>query len=357
MKSNVRIGLITIHHTTNFGSALQTYALYTALKEIASGVEIIDYRCRAVEDRELLRWTVKDPRSIYRFLRYGGSFREKSRVFSEFLNSYAAVSRVYGRGSIGQANRDYDIFLAGSDIIWGLNVTGNDLTYFLDFVEPGKKKIAFASSAGIRWPQSWDCHIGALLGSFQHIGVRETALVQWVREASGREADVVCDPTMLWDPLHWSRMAGDGRVISERYAVIYYCDPQEKILSDAARYARERGISVYYINYGRPIPGIHSIKPLHIREFLNLIMNADCVFSASFHGVLFALYFHRPFFYYNRANFSRMESLALWLGLEDRNGEREGAGVGPELDYGRIDGLIGSRRADSWEKLKAYIDR
>ena len=47
MKSNVRIGLITIHHTTNFGSALQTYALYTALKEIASGVEIIDYRCRA----------------------------------------------------------------------------------------------------------------------------------------------------------------------------------------------------------------------------------------------------------------------------------------------------------------------
>ncbi len=265
MKSNVRIGLITIHHTTNFGSALQTYALYTALKEIASGVEIIDYRCRAVEDRELLRWTVKDPRSIYRFLRYGGSFREKSRVFSEFLNSYAAVSRVYGRGSIGQANRDYDIFLAGSDIIWGLNVTGNDLTYFLDFVEPGKKKIAFASSAGIRWPQSWDCHIGALLGSFQHIGVRETALVQWVREASGREADVVCDPTMLWAPLHWSRMAGDGRVISERYAVIYFCDPQEKILSDAARYARERGISVYYINYGRPIPGIHSIKPLHIR--------------------------------------------------------------------------------------------
>ena len=86
-------------------------------------------------------------------------------------------------------------------------------------------------------------------------------------------------------------------------------------------------------------------------------MNADCVFSASFHGVLFALYFHRPFFYYNRANFSRMESLALWLGLEDRNGEREGAGMGPELDYGRIDGLIGSRRADSWEKLKAYIDR
>ena len=51
MKSNVRIGLITIHHTTNFGSALQTYALYTALNEIASGVEIIDYRCRAVEDR------------------------------------------------------------------------------------------------------------------------------------------------------------------------------------------------------------------------------------------------------------------------------------------------------------------
>ena len=67
MKSNVRIGLITIHHTTNFGSALQTYALYTALKEIASGVEIIDYRCRAVEDRELLRWTLKTPEAYTAF--------------------------------------------------------------------------------------------------------------------------------------------------------------------------------------------------------------------------------------------------------------------------------------------------
>ncbi len=356
MKSNARIGLLTIHHTTNFGSALQTYALYMALKEIANSVEIIDYRCRAVENRELLKWKLKDPKSIYRFLRYSGSFREKSRIFSEFLGSYARISRIYDQNSIGCSNRDYDIFLAGSDIVWGLNVTGNDLTYFLDFVEKGKKKVAFGSSAGIRWPQSHSCRIGALLREFDHIGVRETSLALWVGEVSGREADVVCDPTMLWDAQSWERLAGENRMIGERYVIIYFCDPQEKILRDAVKYAEKRALSVYYINYGRPVSNIHTIKPMHIREFLNLIMNADCVFSASFHGVLFSLYFHRPFFYYNRANFSRMEALSLWLGLEDRDGAKDNAGMDKAIDYKRIDGLIESRRKDSWDKLGQYIN-
>lgn len=44
--------MLTIHDTVNYGSLLQTYATYNAVKQICGNVEIIDYTCKAIEDRE-----------------------------------------------------------------------------------------------------------------------------------------------------------------------------------------------------------------------------------------------------------------------------------------------------------------
>lgn len=49
-----KVGLLTYHHTTNFGSLLQTFALYKTITEIGYPCEIIDYRNEAVEQRESL---------------------------------------------------------------------------------------------------------------------------------------------------------------------------------------------------------------------------------------------------------------------------------------------------------------
>ena len=39
-----KIGLLTYHHTTNFGSLLQTYALYRTVIGMGYSCEIVDYR-------------------------------------------------------------------------------------------------------------------------------------------------------------------------------------------------------------------------------------------------------------------------------------------------------------------------
>ena len=49
-----RIGLLTFHDTTNFGSWLQTYALYEKVRQLGYNAEIIDYRCKGIELREKL---------------------------------------------------------------------------------------------------------------------------------------------------------------------------------------------------------------------------------------------------------------------------------------------------------------
>ena len=49
----------------------------------------------------------------------------------------------YNRDNIKDANDIYKTFIVGSDIVWGMNITGNDFTYFLDFTDENKKRIFF----------------------------------------------------------------------------------------------------------------------------------------------------------------------------------------------------------------------
>ncbi len=52
------IGLITYHHTTNFGSLLQTYALYKTVTQMGYNCKVIDYRNDAVEKREFIKHNI-----------------------------------------------------------------------------------------------------------------------------------------------------------------------------------------------------------------------------------------------------------------------------------------------------------
>ena len=67
-----KVGLLTYHHTTNFGSLLQTFALYKTITEIGYPCEIIDYRNEAVEQREFIKklYQCRSLREIKHHLQY-----------------------------------------------------------------------------------------------------------------------------------------------------------------------------------------------------------------------------------------------------------------------------------------------
>ncbi len=47
---------------------------------------------------------------------------------------------IYTQENIGDTNKVYSCFITGSDQIWNLKITNNDLNYFLKFVEDDKKR-------------------------------------------------------------------------------------------------------------------------------------------------------------------------------------------------------------------------
>ena len=349
-----RIGLLTIHHTTNFGSALQTYGLYSKIREMGYDISIIDYRCEAIENREFMTGPVKSLRMFYRKMKYTPVIHRKAKVFNQFFAENVKLTQTFTRQTIGDVNFDFDTFVVGSDIVWGLNVTGNDMSYFLDFVEPKKKRIAFGSSAGLKWMDEKVESIGREIKKFDNIGVREELVAEWIKEFYQMKVDVVADPTMLWESDYWHNMA--VKPIYQDYILVYFCDPEEKILKDAIRMGKKYHIPVKYINYGKKKADVESIQPERIEEFLGLVEFARYVFSASYHGLLFSLYFEKEVFYYNRANFSRMESLGQWLNITDHNGMNVDVLIAKPLDYSTINTLIRQKRERSLKILKSYLE-
>lgn len=137
----MKIGILTFQRTTNFGSFLQMFGLYEAVRNLGFDCEVIDYSCKAIEDREL---PVSKPRSntvkgLIGFLLFESKIRKKYTILFSEAQKYVKFSRRYEQKNITFANYEYDIFLVGSDILWDMNLT-EDKTFFLDFVSDSQKK-------------------------------------------------------------------------------------------------------------------------------------------------------------------------------------------------------------------------
>lgn len=350
-----KIALITIHDTLNFGSLMQTFALYSAIQRLGFDVTLLDYKNESISKRERTyrlqdSCTVKE---LYKAIFHHRFLEKKHRYFWQFIRDRMKITQPYDKQTVYMANANFDTFIVGSDIVWGMEITGNDLNYMLQFVNNDKIKLAFSSSIGKRWPKEMDLRIGALLSRFDWITVREQLAVEWVKEViPGSNVSETCDPTMLWDQTFWMQFYRERLTPSNEYILTYLSTDDKRTVKDAMRYGKEYGLPVYYINYGHALPGVKNIRPATVEEWISLFVRAHTVFTASYHGILFALYFQKPLFWQNRANPARTESLSRELGIENREGNMDNYIKNEKMDYSQINRKIQQKRDESWSILK-----
>ena len=121
-----RIGMLTIHDTVNYGSLLQTYATYNAVKQICGNVEIINYTCKAIEDRETT-YPLKSVRTIKgfsNFVLWHPMLHKKKISFHTFIKEQMKLSPRYNIETIVNANNRYDIFIVGKRYCLGNEYNG-----------------------------------------------------------------------------------------------------------------------------------------------------------------------------------------------------------------------------------------
>lgn len=348
-----KIGLLTFHDTTNFGSWLQTYGLYDAICRLGYECNVIDYKCDEITKREIPKKFAFsfNPKTIIKDILFTSVQRRKYSALKSITEQKMVLSPACNRSSIPQVAADYDKIVIGSDIVWGLDITNYDMSYFLDFISSKDKKIAFSSSIGTPWTPEQIKKIRKYLIDFEAIAMRETDAAQQVESIINRPVETVCDPTMLVDKQVWADMATHKRE-KTKYCLVYFDTHSGEALNYAKNWAAKNHAKVKFINYGLPKSGVENVRPVTVGDFLGLIKDAEFICTASYHGLLFSIYFNRQFRYFNRAHKSRMESLTQKLGVNEFNGECD---LNEFIDYGKINKIVSEFRAHSMSVLKGML--
>ena len=320
----IKVALITFHFVNNFGGALQAYALQEAIeKECKAEAQIIDYRNGFIEFTDFVRLfpVTKNRDEIRSGL---ATMRERFgrvRRFQSFRNKKMhCTKRPYHHIHLKLHAPEADAYICGSDQIWNPFLTlGVKGAYYLDFVDAGRKRIAYAPSFGkSRLHSIFSKKMKRHLEQMDAISVRETTGVRIVEELLGEKPEKLIDPTFLLTREEWEQAAAEIER-KEPYMLLYIMQ-SDRAMYDCARGLKERlGLRVVEISRYGFNPGFidETLVDVGPAEFLGLIKNAAYVCTNSYHGFIFSLLFEKPFFLVPCKRFrTRIYNLADMLSIE-----------------------------------------
>lgn len=329
----MKVGIITIHFGINYGSVLQTYALSYFLKNelltSADDIEIINYIPERYSKKNRYFHTIQK----MSFLRRGAysiicapATYFYNHIFLAFLKKNTPLGKeIHDYNSLSEKYKDYDLLITGSDQVWNSHDNrGYDAAYYLEFADEHVKKYSYAASSGkLEFDLSEKEKMLQALSRFTDISVRESQMIQLLKEIGINDVKQVLDPVFLLPKEKWIKFGGQKKIVDEKYIFIYLLNRDTVEPVDfAVKIADKLGIKTvmisyghiwskdkrvdYYLNYQTPV------------DFINLIANSEYVVTNSFHGIAFSLNLNKQFTAFKRQHFnSRLESISKLFDLEN----------------------------------------
>lgn len=347
-KSKGKIGVLTFQNTTNYGAELQKYALQKYIREQNYDCEVIDYKCEAVENRELAMNILKQRniKSLIKCIMRSDSQYFRSVKFKNFANQYVKISdKSYTRENIASTNNKYDLFLVGSDQVWNMQLTNGDYTYLLDFVQDNEKKISYAASFGYKEiPEKYIEENKKLLNQFKVLSVREKQGKEILDEITEKESNITVDPTFLLTKEEWESLISDQGEKKKDYIFVYLPYYSKETFDFIRALAQKENCQIIYIHGSlRNEIGMKNLRTASPIDFLSLVKNAKYIVTGSFHAICFSLIFEKEFFYtvstIKQFN-SRLEDLISLVGLENRKVKDNLYISQNKIDYKKVKNLI-----------------
>lgn len=357
----MRVGILTQYYKKNYGGILQSYALFQVLSGLGHEVEIIDFRYNSSKnqsfgqriDRLFKKFAHQKKESKKVVISTRELPKEHVAAFNAFKKEHLKYSPQLTVKTIGQYVPKYDAVVVGSDQVWN-DLTGKHLFYFFDFGSPYKgKKITYAPCSVITEIPSYSKKkLNKLLHQMDSISARDETTKRLVENASGLSPELVLDPTFLYGFQEFSSPA----IVEGDYVFAYILGSEiekghkyvlDKIFS---KYGKMKVIAAIIPNISLEVEKFadevrYNASP---DEWVNLIANAKFVYTDSFHGCVFSMKFHKPFYaYYKDAKrTSRLLDLKNTYRLQNIQPSGEEICL-TEPDYMYIDTVIEEQKAHS----------
>ena len=276
----MKIGILTFHEVYNPGAFLQALGTFNLLKSLGHDPQIIDYTSPAhrfsMREKILNVKSWKNPIGIYEHWGRHKAFLQSRNLlkFTPKLLNHKDTQKQF-----------FDAVLIGADIVWDfLNPRlGYDSIYFGEFLN-SKRIISFAASCGSASHKEAPAYAINGLNSFHSISVRDMNTLRFVKESTGKEAQLICDPAFH---------VNDVDVVSESPGevpyLLVYANPgtlSRDIIIQTKAYAKKNNLKTIAVCYRQKWTNKNDIC-INPQKWLSYIRNAEAVVTNTFHGTLF----------------------------------------------------------------------
>lgn len=305
----MKIGIITIHKSPNYGACLQAYALWKYLEQKGNDCEIIDlyrpYQEEYVPSKRFQRmrqhtsFVSRCKQAIKKMLglnkgKAGKLFSDNAKLKFDKFNSQIKYSKAYKGIDELYANPPiYDLYVSGSDQLWNPTQPYCLEPYFLTFVPNGGRKISYATSIGITDLTDEEKHkFKDWLSSYDAISVRELQAEKLLESfITDHVISQVPDPTFLLDVEEWKKLAVSPD-INEKYILLFTLQWSPVLVDYCKRLSAESGLLLVVLTQIQPQNnggGYIPVTDAGPKEFIGYIANAEMVITDSFHCTVFSI--------------------------------------------------------------------
>lgn len=345
----MKIGILTVHDSANFGSYLQAIALKDALETLGHTVTFVKTRSRKVV-RKVFMGSVRYPR-IY--LKNRAFNKEKFEIMIRDIDRLPEIElRDVDDSTL-------DCLVIGSDELWNVRSPVFRNPYFYGAGIPVRKKVVYAVSMGaasyeefMQYPKLVDA-----VKALPDILVRDRRTFDQVKRITGEGCPIVCDPTFLADPSLFDRI--QETPVRGDYLLVYSYDFDRITRTYIRDFAREKNLKVVSCCMK------HEWADENINcsalQFCKLIQDAHYVATTTFHGAIFSILNNKQFL---SAPFSEkvthlLESTGMQRAVFNKRAGYEGfcANMETPLDFSTAEQKIAEMRKTSLEQLRMALER
>ncbi len=377
---NKKIGLRLAFLGTNYGALLQAFATQFTIEKM--GYETFIFEYSGVRDFHpspeayvyyaLKKITGKFKRKKKFVLddAHKANLKERKAISQDFRDKYLKnIIKVSNKDSLVNLSKDCNAVLVGSDQLWPPTAAFSNYST-LRFVPTGVKRISYATSMGCdKYPWYVKRNAADFLEKIDFLSVREETAKCIVDNVSKAEATVVLDPTYLLSKEEWKEIFPQEKIVADGYVLCYFLGLQPVMAEQAVLYARQKRLRVVTIMSNEEQADDSYADEVLCRktpaDFLNLIRNAECIFTDSFHGFAFSVINEKQVFVTYRirkhtySRNSRIDNIVAKFGMESRLLREPGKDkfTFDEIDYLPIIKKISSLRKDSLEFLKNALEK
>lgn len=334
----------------NYGQLLQGYALGYQLRKMGHYVSYIKYASandavvNASQDDAKQAQTKCD--KLWRYICQPSAFIDARltlrahrwnwahpRDFEQFRKRHFSYTNQLSGQKIHELRAqapEADAYICGSDQIWALPCNEHNKAWFLDFGKDETKRIAYAASYGpVLLNDTNKSYYAPLLQRLDALGMRESRGLENCAIAGRNDAELVLDPSLLLAQEDYLSLL-DKPIEAKEQVFCYFVNALsqgEVDFKKLLRWQKKEAIAMHLVCSA----GYHDSvkyfphKMLHadsVEEWLYQLACSKCVYTNSFHGMVFAIIFHKPFLVVpvrdNAGMNDRIVTVLSGLGLESR---------------------------------------